>query len=94
MGVKSVSVPDSISIPAGMTSIDGALTVIGGDATSISILGVFTITIKAKTGSNPQNVTFTLGLKQGIGRPGQDSQPISVTIGGQPVTSQNVAITY
>jgi|GEM_PF-7010404 len=94
MAVTSVQAPSSITFPAGMNSVDGTLTLSSGDATSISILGVFTITIKSKTTTMPQVVTFTVTLNQGTTRPGSQSQVIKVGVGAQVVSSAPIAFTY
>lgn len=91
MAPNSVTAPSELAIPAGTSSIDSSLTVASGTVASLSIGGVFTITLKAQTGTT---VRFTLSLKAGTPRPGAGSQPISVVVGGTTIQSQPVDISF
>lgn len=94
----TVTAPVDITIPANATSIDKSLTLSSGDAVSLSIGGVFTISILSKTpaGAGPQTVQFRLSLNAGTPRPGADSRPITVVVNGNPtpVSSNPVEVSY
>jgi|GEM_PF-3789499 len=61
----TVLVPSSITIPSGQNYVDSTLTVSSGNTTSLSIGGVFTISMIGTTGSGPQYVDFRVSVKSG-----------------------------
>ncbi len=90
----TILVPDTISIPSNQSEVDATMTVSPGDTTSLSIGGDFTISIKSKSGLNPQTVTFTLGLKPGPSRPGSNNQTIAVATNLQSGNTGGIDISY
>jgi hypothetical protein len=80
----TILVPDTISIPSNQSEVDATMTISPGDTTSLSIGGDFTISIKSKSGLNPQTVTFGLAVNSGTTRPGTTTVTIgaATTAGG------------